>query len=641
MGISKWATSVAGVAAASCLLAVTPTVVAQAGDEVPSSGEPRAGRADWTMMVYAVGDTTNVANLMVQNLSQIAALPAADNVNVVVLIDLPARNDAGAPTDTLPGMEQFTTAKLLVLEDNEYVEVADYGELSMGRPEILSGFIKEAADRFPADKYGLTLFDHGSGAAGGYVDTGPPGVTDLSVPEIRDGMASGMAKAGIDRFDLLFHAACLMSNYETASHLAPLAEKMTGSEEIMVLYPVAPAGFPPLAADASGEEVGAALIDGYIDLLDELATQDQGPRDLAAMSSVDGDAIRRLDKAMESFAEVAVEHMDEIAPAVARARSNALEFVVGYGLQSSDLVDLGDFLRELDGLPAEVEVARDAAFAAIEGSVDKLATGRAMEQATGLSVFLPTDPRRVGPYLEDGTAPKGWGEFVRAFLEAGVASAEQGGTGFTSDEAEVLQLDRSGIKIAGQLASRAAAGVGATFAQVFAPLGGQEQALVLEMPAYLNAGGEGQVQGVWGYGVTVLTDGRRQVPVSAGLQDQASGLVGDFLAQYTAPGGATTDIGVRVLLSSEGEIVGVSIVDVSNGAAAGVELENGGTLTPYLFVRGSGGFQQVLSDESITVSDALAVDFARVSSGTPFEMGVLVGDLQGNLDGAFTTQTVP
>ena len=49
-----------------------------------------------------------------------------------------------------------------MLDDNRFNEVRDLGEVSMGRPDALASFIEEAADRFPADKYALTLFDHGA-----------------------------------------------------------------------------------------------------------------------------------------------------------------------------------------------------------------------------------------------------------------------------------------------------------------------------------------------------------------------------------------------------------------------------------------------------------------------------------------------
>jgi hypothetical protein len=632
---------VRAVAGAAALASVGAATFAGAWAAGAPAAAP-AGGADWTMMVYAVGDTSNVSELMVQNLTQLAALPDADNVNVVVMLDLPERDDPGAPSSTLPGLDQFTTAKLLVLDDNRFNEVRDLGEVSMGRPDALAAFIEEAADRFPAEKYGLTLFDHGGGNTGGYLDTGPPGTTMMTIPDIRAGMAAGMARAGIDRFDLLYHAACLMSSYETASALAPLAETMAGSEELMIQYPLSPQGFPVLAQNGSADQVGAALIDGYRQLLDEIATQGgQTYRDLAAMSVVGGDEVQRLDAAVESFADAAVEHMDEIATEVARARAKSLEFVVGYDVGSADLIDLGDFLRNLESLPPDVEVARDAAFAALKASVSAQVLGRATEQATGLNVFLPTDPRRVGPYLDDGTAPKGWGEFVRAFLEEGVGGTPSGeAVEFVDDVAEVLVADSTGIKIAGQLTSGGAARVTGSETQVYAAIGGQDRALAVALPAYVNAGGEGQVQGVWNYALTTLSDGGRSIPVTASYQAQSGGFVGSFLAQYTSPEGDLSDVGVRVLLSSEGQIEGFSLVDVSDGPAGATTLANGGRLTPYVFVPRSGSLAKVLSSESIAVSDALEVAFTKLPVGTRFDMGVLVADVQGNVAAAFTTQNV-
>ena len=358
------------------------------------------------------------------------------------------------------------------------------------------------------------------------------------------------------------------------------------------------------------------------------------------MSVVGGDEVQRLDTAMESFADVAVASMDEIATEVARARAKSLEFVIGYGEQSQGLIDLGDFLRNLEGLPAEVEVARDAAFAAIEASVQSQVLGRATEQATGLNVLFPPNARVGEAYVESGTAPRGWGEFVTAFLEAGVESQSGGGVAFTDDEAEVVLADRTGIKVSAQLTSESVANVTASETQVLAAIGGQDRALAVALPAYVNAGGEGQVQGVWNYAITSLTDGRRTLPFSAGFQAQSGGFVGSALLQYTAPGGAVADVGLRMLLSSEGTIESVSLVDVTDGSAGGIEPEIGGTLTPYVFVPGSNGYQPVLSTQSIEVSKDLEVVFDKAQPGTPFDIGLVVVDVAGGVAEAFTSETV-
>jgi hypothetical protein len=591
------------------------------------------------MMVYAVGDTASVPQLMVENLAELAQLPDDEDVNVVVLLDLPDANDPDAPTSTLPGVGEFSTAKLLLLKDGRYNELRDLGEISMGRPDTLASFVAEAADRFPAAHYGFTFFDHGGGNTGGYVDTGPPGTQELTVPQMRQGLIAGMQSAGIDRFDVIDQAACLMANYETVSALAPLADWLAGSEEIMIDHPLAPASIPPMAQGGDGQDVANGFVQGYIDLLDDIAGQPGGQayRDLAAMSVVDGNAVPTLDAAMDSFSRAAVAHMAEITTQVARARAQALEFITGFpGTegQSLDLVDLGDFMKHLTDVPDDVAVARDAVSAALDRAVTLQATGQGTQQATGMNVYLPANPRKVNrDVLSDGTEPQGWAAFVTAFVES--AGASQGGTGpgvqFVSSQAQILQADATGILVAGQLTNGSRANVTSADTYVFTSLGGQSKALALIVPAYLDAGGPGQVQGTWNYGLTALSDGKKVVPVTAQFQGQAGGLLGFFVTRYTAPDGAVSDVGVRLLLSSQGDIQSVSTVDVSSGSSAGVSLQVGGTLTPYVFVPSSGGYRQVLSDQSIKIDDKLRVDFVKLATGAQFDMGLVVQDAAGNV----------
>ena len=616
--------------------------------EAVAAGAADGDVADWTMMVYAVGDTMSVPQLMVENLDEVAQLPDQANVNIVVLLDLPETTDKDAPTTPVAGLGDFSTAKLLVLQNHQYHEVRDLGEVSMGRPDTLANFVAEAADRFPAKHYGFTFFDHGGGNTGGYVDTGPPGTQALTVPLMRQGLISGMQQAGIDRFDVIDQAACLMANYETVSALAPLGKWLAGSEEIMIDHPLAPASFPPMGEGGDGEAVANAFVQGYVDLLDNIATSPGGQayRDLVAMSVVDGDAVSGLDAAMQSFSQAAIAHMDEITTSVARARAQALEFVAGFPGeegQSADLIDLGDFMKHLTDVPDDVAVARDAVSAAVDRAVTTQATGQGTQQATGLNVYLPANPRFVeDSVLSDGTEPQGWAQFVEAFVQS--ASSSQGGSGqgvqFVSEQAQVLQADASGIKIAGQLTDGTRANATGADTYVFTDFGGQQQALGIILPAYLDAGGPGQVQGVWDYSLTALTDGKKVAPATTQYQAQSGGLLGIFFAQYTAPDGAVSDVGVRELLSSQGEIQSVSLVDAASGSAAGVSLDLGGRLTPYVFTASSGGYQPTLSNQSVKVTNDLAVGFEKLPKRTRFNMGLVVQDAAGTTATAFTSGQV-
>lgn len=617
-----------------------------------------AAVADWTMLVYAVADTEGIGGLMTDDLAELTALSDDPDVNIVVLVDMPDPAEPGAGRGALPGTGPFTTAKLLKLEGGRFEEVRDLGELPMGRPDTLAAFIEEAADRFPARHYGLTLMDHGGAYTGGYLDLSPSSEM-MSVPDLRAGMISGLQRAGIDRFDVLFHSACLMSSYEAASALGPLAGVMAGSEEVMYVFAMLQAsGFAAAQAGGDGQAVGEAFVDGYVTRIEEeqqrtaSGTEDfdllASIRDLVAVSVVDGGQMANLDRAMQSFSDVAVAHMDEIVTQVARARAETLEFMVNTpGVEETgyDLVDLGDFLAHLRDLPPAVEVARDAAYAALTRAVTHQVTGRGTEQATGLNVYLPRS-EYLGDYLDEGSLPSGWSAFLESFLAAAVASGDQPGTEpaarFTSPDAQVLQADETGIKVAGQLVSGGSAAVVDQETQVYTRVGDRPDVLALVLPAYLDAGGEGQVQGIWDYSLTTLTDDQKVVPASAVYQAQAGGLIGSFLARYVSPAGDASEVGVRVLLSSQGDIESVSTFALNDdgGSTAGVTLEVGGRLTPYLLVPSSEGFIRQLSSQSIAVSEQLAVSFDRLPAGTDFDLGVVVSDASGGADGAFTTQKV-
>jgi hypothetical protein len=599
-------------------------------------------QADWTLMIYEVADTVNIADEMIRNLAAFAALPSMPNVNVVALVDLPEKNDPGYPRATLPGVAPFTTAKLLVLGDNKWNEVRDLGEVSMGRPDVLSGFIEEAADRYPADKYGLVLSDHGSGVAGGYYDTGPPGQAHLTIAAMREGILSGMNAAGIDRFELIDHDACLMSNYETASALAPLAKAMSGSEEVTFGdSTLSTEAIQALGQDVSGAEWGRINNEAYGQYADGAP---QGWGNFTAASVVDGDAMARLDAAIQSFADAASAHMAEIAPEVGRARSDALEFVKGLDPEvgPQDLVDLGDFLRHLQDVPDDVAVARDAVFAALDAAVETQVTRQATQQATGLNVYFPKFTSFAQQYVDNSIGPPGWEEFVSSYLQqtGSVTGQQESSAHFATPDATILEQGPEGILIAGQLGDGQSANVTGTETQVYTSIGGQD-ALVIDLPGYLDAGGQDQVQGAWSYQVTAIGNGGggRGLPVSSIYQAQSGGLIGTFYASYTSGAGETTDVQFRLLLSSEGEIQGVTVSEAGSGGTAPVTLD-GGRLTPYYVVPTDQGFDLQAADQSVPVTGNFQISFPSLRDGTAFDMGVVVTDVAGGADGAFASATV-
>jgi len=632
------------VASAACLTAgALVATSASAAPRVAATSAPADDtKADWTLMIYEVADTVNIADEMIRNLAAFAALPAMPNVNIVALVDLPELDDPGYPRATLPGVAPFTTAKLLVLGDNKWNEVRDLGEVSMGRPDVLSGFIEEAAGRFPADKYGLVLSDHGSGVAGGYYDTGPPGEAHLSIAAMRDGILTGLQAAGLDRFDVIDHDACLMSNYETASALAPLAKAMSGSEEVTFGdATLSVQAIQALGQDVSGAEWGRINNEAYGQYADG---GPQGWGNFTAAAVVDGDAMARLDAAIQSFADAASAHMAEIAPEIGRARTAALEFVKGLDPEvgPQDLVDLGDFLRQLQDVPDDVAVARYAVFAALDGAVETQVTRQATQQATGLNVYFPKFTTFAQQYVDQHIGPPGWEEFVASYLEeAGSATGQQDSSAhFTTPDATILEQGPDGILVAGQLGDGQSANVTSSETQVFTSIGGKDT-LAIDLPGYLDAGGQDQVQGAWSYQVTAIGNGGggRGLPVSSIYQAQSGGLIGTFYAAYTSADGVATDVQFRLLLSSAGEIQGVTLSEAGTDGSAPVTLD-GGRLTPYYIVPTNQGYDLQPADQSVPVTPDFRISFPSLREGTPFDLGVVVTDVGGGADGAFVSTSV-
>ncbi len=99
---------------------------------------------------------------------------------------------------------------------------------SMASPLTLTDFIRWSAERFPAKKYALVLWDHGGGSKVG-----------LFVDEIFDGdvlrlyeLDSALEDSGV-HLELLLIDACLMANIETVWAVEDYANWLVASEEMV------------------------------------------------------------------------------------------------------------------------------------------------------------------------------------------------------------------------------------------------------------------------------------------------------------------------------------------------------------------------------------------------------------------------
>ena len=129
-----------------------------------------------------------------------------------------------------------TTKRYLVTQDDDLATVnseelkISAGSIAAPRKRWPTSW-SQAITSFPAKKYALILSDHGAGWMGGWNDNDPVEGEPLSINEIDQALAYAIAETGIEQFEFIGFDACLMSQVEALSGVAPYARYSVASEE--------------------------------------------------------------------------------------------------------------------------------------------------------------------------------------------------------------------------------------------------------------------------------------------------------------------------------------------------------------------------------------------------------------------------
>lgn len=226
-----------------CLAALSPGAM----------GQP--GQAEWTFLVYMDADN-NLEPAGLDDFLEMAAVGSDENVNIVVLFD---RHLEGV-TD----YDDWTDARRGIIENGDEPDLTwgtSVGEVNMGDPQTLIDFVDWGMQTYPAARYAVVLWDHGSGWR---IRGEPPPYrsvcTDECVPCTQDSPDCDLYGTTCDQFDgccadgdhlfmqevsyalqiiemggeelaLIGFDACLMSMVEVAYEIREYAPVMVASEE--------------------------------------------------------------------------------------------------------------------------------------------------------------------------------------------------------------------------------------------------------------------------------------------------------------------------------------------------------------------------------------------------------------------------
>lgn len=615
-----------------------------AGDDPPVDGV-----ADWTVLVYVMGDN-DLEPFAVLDLLEMAEVSDTDRLNIVALTD---RHPAYTLDDDPFG--DFTDTKFLEVRGGDVTEFGEFGELNVGAPETLAAFIETGITSYPAEHYGVVLWNHGAGWPGmGPDETDGNDILDLA--DIDQGFTDGLLAAGIESVDLVGFDACLMASYEVASVMADHADYMIASEELEPGHGWNYAALDVIAQnpEASPAEVGQAIIDGFAAQAVEAGTDEE-----ITLSLVDLGAMDELTGALAALADPLMAEPQVAAPLLARAQADAPK----YGSNpdpsiDSHHVDLGRVVETLGGLDPVLAEPAGSVLDVIGSMVVSTTAGPATQDATGLSIYFPpyADVFRQG-YL-NLAGVEVWPDLLTSFYTAGQALPEEQQADFVptgelaEGEAEYF-FDEDGLNIFGFFDLAAADNI--VEAEIFYGVLDENDGSIIyigEEPGEVATDGSGLAAAIYDLTVLTISDGIDTDYAYLDLEfDEESGVVTiDVPLWYLAPEDIGTDalpqdVVLSLVLDLDFNILSEVYYRIDpDGTAGELSADPNGLIFPVVLNEYPDGSLEwlTLSEQGLFANlPDLQYDLEPLEPGTGLYAELVIRDYGGNTSSVSMFDLVP
>ncbi len=379
-----------------------------------------AANDTFTLMIYLCGtDLESRAGMATSDLTEMVKSGVVKNGDVTVYIQTGGTSKWQTSGIANRKAERWTLSK------NGLKQLESLGSVNMGDDASLQSFLEYGFENFPADRYGLIMWDHGSGATGGLCHDEITG-DSLYYPEIYSALKNATKGMRGTPFAFVGFDACLMGSYEMALHLAPFAEYMIASEELEPGTGWAYNGWLPALVSNPGisvEKLGKTIVDSFVN-----GIQQYSRSEYATLSVIDLSRMDQLQDAVEDMAVSLNKQLESDFSTLSRLRQNMRSFGE-ISNAASDMVDMTTY--------AEVFSRFDASAAANikEALEDVVVYSRHtsnLSGVTGLSILVPFSTRyNASTYMKQydtqNLTPKHTA-FVEAFIGK-IGSGSSGGYG--------------------------------------------------------------------------------------------------------------------------------------------------------------------------------------------------------------------
>lgn len=390
--------------------------------------------SEWTFMIYLAGDN-DLSPASSVDLKEMRAVGSTPDVNILAQVDAPGA--AGA-------------TRYYIRRDGVEEQTDPLGVTDSGHPQTLVDFIEWAADKYPARRYALILWNHGGGWEPSEMDrlasevgalnyktgegnerSGSPLRRALFRPTLEkilslpswaeraicsdDGSGHSLDTIELSRalalavekikqpFDLLGMDACLMNNFEVAYQVRPYARYMVASEEDEPNngWPYAEV-FREVVNNASipTDRLASHIVETYVRSYAEDDFKMHMPVTQAACDLSRADAVA---VALDRLAGELVARMPSAAPHLWTAQRGSTSFA------RKTLWDISHLCQELSKLFAADDSLRRSAEdvrAALEPGNGKFIVaeahrGKRLQHCRGSSIYLIPPRWSISPYYQD------------------------------------------------------------------------------------------------------------------------------------------------------------------------------------------------------------------------------------------------
>jgi DNA uptake protein ComE-like DNA-binding protein len=186
----------------------------------------------WTVMVWLNADN-NLEGAGMEDVNEMEMVGSAKDLNIVVQIDRCKGHNA--MEGNWSGARRYYVMKDEDMGNIRSPLIEDVGEADMASANELAAFGRWTVEHYPAERYMLVIWNHGSGWQG--ISSDDQSFYHLSVPEMTSAVSSIAQRMNElqpekQKLDIVDHDACLMALIEVGYELNEAVEIFIGSQQL-------------------------------------------------------------------------------------------------------------------------------------------------------------------------------------------------------------------------------------------------------------------------------------------------------------------------------------------------------------------------------------------------------------------------